>query len=263
MIHLFSISYVTLIRDNFFAIMSDSISSIDKRDAEGSVPSALRHYLGWIAAAVIILLLVADQVIKIWVKTHFYLGEDYEICSWFHLRFIENNGMAFGLELWNKLLLTFGRIVAVAGLIWCLRKAIAHTELRSGFVIALAMITAGAAGNIFDCIFYGVIFDAPFPPQVASLCPDAGGYANWFEGRVVDMFYFPFFDFYWPEWVPFVGGSYFEFFAYIFNVADASICVGLALMLFFYNSNMQLAFSLADNKLKRLFHKSDSKSDSK
>lgn len=195
----------------------------------------------WLTLITILLVVVADQALKIWVKTSFYLGEDLELTSWFHLKFIENNGMAFGLELWNKVFLTLGRIIAVAFLIWLLIKLFHKKTLRNGFYIAVALITAGAAGNIFDCVFYGEIFNNPYPPQIASFVPFGDGYSTWFEGRVVDMFYFPFFDFYWPEWMPLVGGQYYEFFAYIFNLADASICVGVAMLIFFYSKDTSLA----------------------
>ena len=171
------------------------------------------------------------------------MGEDLPITTWWHLKFIENNGMAFGLELWNKLVLTFGRIIAVGVFIWFVIKIRFAPHIRMGFFVAVALITAGAAGNIFDCVFYGVIFNNPMPPQVAQIFPLDGGYAGWFEGRVVDMMYFPFFDFYWPDWIPFVGGSYFEFFQYIFNIADASICVGVCLLIFFYSSDASRAFN--------------------
>lgn len=213
------------------------------RTAGGHVPSALRRNAGWLAAAIVLLVILADQILKIWIKTHFYLGEDHALTSWFHIKFIENNGMAFGLELWNKHLLTFGRIAAVCALVWCIFKIKDRFELRTGFIVAVALITAGAAGNIFDCVFYGRIFDNPMPPQIATAFPADGGYASWFEGRVVDMLYFPLFDFYWPEWVPGVGGGYYEFFAYIFNIADASICVGVALMIIFYSRDFSLAFN--------------------
>ncbi len=230
-----------------------SVSNIDNdiaRTAGGSVPSALRRNAGWLAAGVIILVLLADQIMKIWVKTHFYLGEDLELTSWFHLKFIENNGMAFGLELWNKLILTFGRIVAVALFIWALVRLTSFRELRTGFIVSVALITAGAAGNIFDCVFYGVLFNNPMPPELAVAFPPDGGYSTWFEGRVVDMLYFPLFDFYWPEWMPGVGGQYYEFFAYIFNIADASICVGVALLILFYSRDFSLAFNLLGSKEK-------------
>lgn len=198
---------------------------------------------GWLVAIVMLLIVVVDQAVKIYVKTHFYLGEAYEVFPWFQIKFIENNGMAFGMELFNKFILTFGRIGAVIFFIWFIRKALSLTGLRKGFFIACALITAGAAGNIFDCVFYGEIFNNPFPPQHAELFPSGGGYAGWFEGRVVDMLYFPFFSFTWPSWIPGLGGKEYEFFQYIFNVADASICVGVALLIIFFSSDCSKAFN--------------------
>lgn len=203
---------------------------------------------GWLAVCIIALVIVADQTLKIWIKTSFYFGEDQEILPWFHLKFIENNGMAFGLELRNKLVLTIGRIVAVALFIWFIVKVKDIRELRKGFVACVALITAGAAGNIFDCVFYGVIFNNPMPPEIATLFPEGGGYSGWFEGRVVDMLYFPFYDFFWPEWIPGIGGTYYEFFAYIFNIADSSICVGVFLLLIFYSKDASLAFQILGSK---------------
>ncbi|MCM1369593.1 MAG: lipoprotein signal peptidase [Candidatus Amulumruptor caecigallinarius] len=194
--------------------------------------------------AFIFMILLCDQILKIWVKTRFYMGEDHEIFPWFHLKFIENNGMAFGLELWNKLILTEGRIVAVALLAWALTAASRKYALRTGFLISLALITAGAAGNIIDCVFYGVVFNNPMPPAVAEFMGADGGYSTWFEGRVVDMFYFPFFGFTWPDWIPMVGGRNYEFFAYIFNVADASICIGVAMLIFFYSKDVSEALNM-------------------
>ncbi len=205
-----------------------------------SVTSQQIRRFSWIVALVIIAVVVADQTLKIWVKTSFYMGEDFPITSWFHLKFIENNGMAFGVELWNKLVLTIGRIAAVAFFIWLLVKAVKLPGLRTGFFVAAALITAGAAGNIFDCVFYGVVFNNPWPPEVAQAFPPGGGYAGWFEGRVVDMLYFPLFSFVWPDWLPWVGGTEFEFFQYIFNIADASICVGVALLILFYSRDASL-----------------------
>lgn len=220
-----------------------NISDNANLKAEGLCPSALRRNAGWLVTAIIFAVLIIDQLVKIYVKTHFYLGEDYEVFPWFHIKFIENNGMAFGLELWSKTVLTFGRIFAVAALIWGLTKITRRYELSTGFLVCVSMITAGAAGNIFDCVFYGEIFNNPYPPQLAEAFPPDGGYSSWFHGRVVDMFYFPLFDFYWPEWMPFVGGEYYEFFAYIFNVADASICVGVAIMILFYSRDFSIALN--------------------
>lgn len=212
---------------------------------------------GWLAIIICTLIIVADQTLKIWVKTHFYLGEDFEITSWFHLKFIENNGMAFGLELWNKLILTFGRIAAVCLFIWFIFKIKDIPGLRKGFIVSIALITAGAAGNIFDCVFYGEIFNNPFPPEIATIFPGDGGYAGWFEGRVVDMLYFPLFDFYWPEWIPVLGGKYYEFFAFIFNIADSSICIGVALLILFYSKDATLAFKELNSKRASEISKSD------
>lgn len=211
---------------------------------KGMSPGRLGLMVTLIALAVVI----ADQVMKIWVKTSFYMGEDLPITSWWHLKFIENNGMAFGLELWNKLVLTLGRIAAVVLFIWIIVKAVRLPGLRKGFFVAAALITAGAAGNIFDCVFYGVVFNNPWPPEVAVAFPPGGGYAGWFEGRVVDMMYFPLFSFTWPGWVPFVGGTEYEFFQYIFNIADASICVGVALLILFYSRDASLALQVFRRK---------------
>lgn len=216
--------------------------------ATNAAASQRKKKLAWLTAAIILAVVVADQILKIWVKTHFYLGEDYAITSWWHLKFIENNGMAFGIELWSKMLLTLGRIAAVAFFIWFIVSKLTVTGLRTGFWVAVALITAGAAGNIFDCVFYGEIFNNPMPPQVAQAFAPGGGYAGWFEGRVVDMLYFPLFDFYWPEWMPFVGGRYFEFFQYIFNIADASICVGVALLILFYSNDASIAVKNLGNR---------------
>ncbi len=205
---------------------------------------------GWLVAIVMLLVVIADQAVKFYVKTHFYLGEAYEIFPWFQIKFIENNGMAFGMELFNKFILTFGRIAAVVFFIWFIMKALTVTNLRKGFYIACALITAGAAGNIFDCVFYGEIFNNPFPPQTAVIFPSGGGYAGWFEGRVVDMLYFPFFSFTWPSWIPGIGGKEYEFFQYIFNIADASICVGVALLIIFFSSDCTKAFNFVFDRQK-------------
>ena len=203
---------------------------------------------GWLVTFIILFVIVCDQILKIWVKTNFYLGESVELTSWWQLKFIENNGMAFGIELWSKLALTIGRIGAVIFFIWMLWRIKGVKKLRIGFFIAAALITAGAAGNIFDCVFYGKLFNNPLPPEVATFLPSGGGYASWFEGRVVDMLYFPIFEIEWPTWVPILGGKTFEFFQYIFNIADAAICVGVALLVCFYNKDAALAFNSLEKK---------------
>lgn len=220
--------------------MSENITNISERHPV--------FRTGWLVAFLIMLVIIADQAVKFYVKLNFYLGEAYEIFPWFELRFIENNGMAFGMELFSKYLLTFGRIAAVAFFIWFIRKALCIKGLRTGFFVAGALIIAGAAGNIFDCVFYGEIFNNPFPPEHAQLLPSGGGYAGWFEGKVVDMLYFPLFSFTWPDWMPLVGGKDYEFFQYIFNIADSSICVGVALLLLFYSTDCSKAFNTVFEK---------------
>lgn len=191
---------------------------------------------GLLAAAIILIVIVLDQAFKIWIKTHFYLGEELQIFPWFRLLFIENNGMAFGMEMGSKLFLSIFRILAVGALIWYIvilcRRPI---HLRMGFLVCVALITAGAAGNIFDCVFYGRIFNNPMPPAVAQMFPPDGGYAPYFFGRVVDMLYFPLFSFNWPEWIPGIGGSEFTFFQPVFNLADAAISVGVIILILFYS----------------------------
>ena len=202
----------------------------------------------WTVVAISIFIILFDQIVKIYVKTHFYLGESYDVTGWWEIKFIENNGMAFGLELWNKLVLSVGRILAVALFILFMVRIKAVEGLRMGFYVAVALIIAGAAGNIFDCVFYGEIFNNPMPPQVAVLFPEGGGYAGWFEGKVVDMLYFPLFSFTWPDWMPFVGGTSYEFFQYIFNIADASICIGVGLLILFYSNDASRAFQYLGKK---------------
>ena len=190
---------------------------------------------GYTSLIIILGVLLIDQILKIWVKTHFYLGESYHITDWFQLVFIENNGMAFGMELGSKLFLTIFRIIAVSALIYYITRIISNKLIPIGYIVCCSLITAGAAGNIFDCLFYGLLFNNPIPPETASLLSEAGGYAPLFYGKVVDMFYFPLFSFNWPEWMPYVGGEHFIFFQPIFNFADAAISVGIVVLIIFYS----------------------------
>ena len=198
----------------------------------------MKSHKGLLATGVILLVVILDQILKIWVKTGFYLGEDYRIFDWFQLVFVQNNGMAFGMEMGSKLFLTLFRIVAVGVLIWIIARLRNRPWVSCGFMVCIALITAGAAGNIIDCVFYGLIFNNPMPPEVAVMFPEGGGYAPVFHGMVVDMFYFPLFSFNWPEWVPWVGGENFLFFQPVFNLTDAAISVGMIVLILFYGKQL-------------------------
>lgn len=180
------------------------------------------------------LVIIVDQLVKWYVKTHFYLGEDFEILPFFHIRFIQNNGMAFGIELGSKLFLTIFRIVLVAFLLWYMIRLARVARIANGYMVAVALVAAGALGNIIDCVAYGEIYTNPYPPMVAQMVPWGEGYGGVFHGLVVDMLYFPLFAFRWPEWMPFVGGNEFSFFDPVFNIADSAITVGMALITCFY-----------------------------
>jgi signal peptidase II len=182
---------------------------------------------------IILLILLADQTLKILVKTHMTLYEQIPIFGqWGILHFVENNGMAFGLALpgsFGKILLTSFRILAVVGIGFYLRHLIA-LKAHNGLIIALSMVMAGAMGNIIDSVFYGLIFSESTPLTTATLFPEGGGYAPLLHGKVVDMFYFPVLKGNFPDW--FRGGASFLFFRPVFNLADSSITVAVALILF-------------------------------
>jgi len=188
--------------------------------------------------AIILLVLIIDQTLKIWIKTHMILGQEYEIIgNWFIIHFTENNGMAFGLEFWGKygkIFLTLFRIIAVIGIGWYLKTLIKQNAPKM-IVISIAMIMAGAIGNILDSIFYGVIFDESFY-QIAEFMPRDGGYSAWLQGRVVDMFYFPILNGHYPSWFPFWANQEFIFFRPVFNIADSSITIGVSYILIFERS---------------------------
>ena len=151
--------------------------------------------------------------------------------------------MAFGMEFGPKIFLTIFRLVLAAGLIWVLVRIKGMAAVKTGFLVCLALIIAGAIGNIIDCVFYGVIFNNPMPPEVAQMFPPGGGYATLFHGRVVDMLYFPLFSFTWPGWMPGVGGQEFLFFQPVFNLADAAISCGMIAVLIFYPRQLTLSSS--------------------
>lgn len=207
---------------------------------------------GVITLIIIALIIILDQVLKIWVKTHFYWGESVEILPFFELRFVQNPGMAFGWQLGSKLFLTVFRIIAVIFLAVYLVKLRKVKLVPLGYLVCVAMILAGAFGNIIDCVCYGEIFDNPYPPQVAKFVPWGDGYGTLFHGMVVDMLYFPLFSFTWPQWIPFVGGTVFSFFDPVFNLADASISVGMIVLIIFYHKYIMVMNDkqIEDNILK-------------
>lgn len=193
-------------------------------------------YNSLLAIGVTLAVILLDQLLKIWIKTNFYIGESYEILPFFQLKFIQNNGMAFGMELGSKLFLTLFRIIVVLLLAWYVVKLCRRADVKRGYLVTMVLITAGAAGNIVDCIFYGEIFNNPLPPAVASFVPWGEGYSSLFHGLVVDMLYFPLFSFEWPAWMPFVGGTTFSFFDPVFNLADSAITIGVLLLILFYSN---------------------------
>lgn len=174
-------------------------------------------------------LLVVDQVVKILVKTHMQIGEEIPLIgTWCRLHFIENEGFAFGMSIGGeagKIVLTLLRLVASAAIAWLIVRLI-QKQTRTSLIVSLTLIFTGAVGNVIDSCFYGLIFNESYY-SVATLFPPEGGYAPFMQGRVVDMFYFPLFEFDWPTGMPLVGGNHFEFFNAIFNVADSAITIGV------------------------------------
>ncbi len=202
---------------------------------------------GLIAVFVILFVIAIDQTSKIWVKTNMALYDSIEIAKWFKIYFVENNGMAFGIEAIGKIFLSVFRIIAVAFIGIYLTKII-RSNYKTGFIVCISMVLAGAFGNIIDSVFYGEIFSASFPGHVAEFVPIGEGYSSWLHGKVVDMLYFPLIETTLPNWVPIWGGTEILFFRFIFNLADASISVGVALLLLFYRKT--LSHSLQTEKEK-------------
>lgn len=188
----------------------------------------------WICAAVAVAVLVVDQVLKIWIKTTYPIGGTVALIGdWCKFYFVENEGMAFGMKFGGdvgKLLLSLFRIVASAAIVVFLIKLLKQNA-RYTLLISMTLILAGAVGNVVDCCLYGLVFDESTHTQIATLFPEGGGYGRFLHGKVVDMFYFPIWEWTWPEWMPFVGGRDAEFFSAIFNVADAAVCTGVGLLL--------------------------------
>lgn len=181
--------------------------------------------------------MVIDQWIKIWVKTHLCLGDSIQWADWAYIAFTENKGMAFGMDIFGTMALCCFRMVAIGFLVWFLLKVSRLPNIKWGFVVLLSMVIAGATGNLIDNVFYGLIFsDSPgyIPSQLVAL---GTGYGSVFEGRVVDMFYFPMIRTTWPDWVPLCGGERFVFFSPVFNFADAAIsCGGVLIVACYYKT---------------------------
>lgn len=188
------------------------------------------------AFIIVFVILFVDQFLKIWIKTHMHLGEEISIFgNWFIIHFTENEGMAFGMKLggnWGKLILSIFRILAVILMVWWLYN-ITRKKVSNGVIISVALVIAGAMGNILDSAFYGLIFNESTYMQVASFMPAEGGYTGFLYGKVVDMLYFPIIDTRFPTWFPFYGGQDFVFFRPVFNIADSSITIGVLMLIIF------------------------------
>jgi signal peptidase II len=194
----------------------------------------------YFAIAVIFLVLLIDQVIKFWIKTNYSIGEGFDMMglSWAKIHFVENEGMAFGMELggdYGKLALTLFRLIAVVFIGYYLHTLI-KAKAGFGLIASIALVFAGAMGNIIDSVFYGVLFSTSEGGQVAMFMPAEGGYTSWLHGHVVDMFYFPLAQGHYPDWMPILGGKYYSFFRPVFNVADSAITLGVLSILLFQRS---------------------------
>ena len=192
---------------------------------------------GSLATIIVVAILLIDQLIKLWVKTNMCLHESIHVFDWFYISFIENNGMAYGMQIGSKLLLSLFRVVAIVFLVYYICQQV-RRNARTGYIVCLSLVLAGAAGNLIDCMFYGLIFDASGPHHVSMLVDMGTGYAPLLMGKVVDMFYFPLIVTTWPEWVPFWGVEDFIFFSPVFNFADAAISCSVVWLLLFYRKEI-------------------------
>ena len=202
-----------------------------------------KTFKAWMAVAIVVAILLIDQIIKIEVKTNMTLGEAKRVTDWFYIEFIENNGMAYGMKFINKLVLSLFRLFAIGFIGYYLAKIIKKDVAPLGYIVLIAMVLAGAAGNLIDCLFYGLIFDASTPFTVSQFVPFGEGYSTFLHGKVVDMFYFPIIQTTWPEWFPYFGGSEYVFFSPVFNFADTCISVGVVALLLFYRKQLEVLFS--------------------
>lgn len=184
---------------------------------------------------IIFLILIADQVLKFWIKLNMTLGQEFHIADWFLIHFTENEGMAFGLTFggeFGKLALSLFRLVAIVAIGWYLHDLV-KKKMPFGLIFSITLIFAGAIGNLIDSAFYGMIFSHSSYHTLATLFPEGGGYDTFLHGKVVDMFYFPIIQGYYPDWFPFWGGNDFIFFRPVFNLADSSITVGVLILILF------------------------------
>ena len=188
------------------------------------------------SALIVLFILILDQVLKIWIKTTFYMGESHSVFgSWFYLHFTENEGMAYGMKLggdYGKLTLSIFRIIAVIVIMWWLYRS-TRKGASNLLIVCISLVLAGALGNIIDSAFYGLIFSESTYMQIASLFPAGGGYGTFLHGKVVDMLYFPIIESHYPSWFPYVGGQEFIFFRPVFNIADAAITTGVLILIVF------------------------------
>ena len=214
------------------------ISSMDNLQPESRNSSRQ----GRIALIIVLSVLVIDQIIKILVKTGMSLGESIEVTSWFKILFVENNGMAFGMEIIGKLFLSLFRIAAISFFTWYLIKII-NKGFPTGYIVTVSFVIAGAIGNLLDCMFYGLIFTESTPFNEAAMTAFGDGYAPFLYGKVVDMFYFPLWT--WPDWVPLVGGDI--FFEPVFNFADSCITCGVVALLLFYTKYVNMGLHYKDS----------------
>lgn len=205
---------------------------------------------GKLAILIIVAIIVIDQIIKIVVKTNMCLGESIRVTDWFFIDFIENKGMAFGMTFINKIFLSLLRLCAIGIIGYYIWKQVkAHARTR--YIVFLSLIVAGAAGNLLDSMFYGLIFDEATPFAISSFVPFGTGYAGFLMGKVVDMFYFPLIVTTWPSWMPFVGGQDFVFFSPVFNFADACVSVGVILLLLFSRKDLETVSFFKKNEKKK------------
>lgn len=197
-----------------------------------------QKHKGAVACLLVAVALLIDQALKVWVKTHMALGDRIEITPWCYLNFIENNGMAWGMTFFNKYVLSSFRLVAIVFIAWYLHRVVRQGR-RLRYVVFLSMILAGAAGNVIDSLFYGLVFSASTPYTVAAFVPFGTGYGHLLTGKVVDMFWFPLIDTWLPSWLPFFGGTHFTFFDPVCNWADFNVTIGVVCLLVFCRKDLE------------------------